>query len=182
MIGCVSADGRELIATAWEPYQELFQGVIVCLHSDFRIGGLEPGQSKTMRGKIYLMLADFPALEARYRKDFPNQEHTVPTGDSGTRSSQKKLIEFGWDEPDTTFMRRHRDQLEAAPFDGCVFHAVARSGGKSESFTWLGWGQPRRSHARGLALGVWRPGVDPMVPAAARLPPVQCHAGRSRLV
>ena len=31
------------MATAWEPYQELFQGVIVCLHSDFRIGGLEAG-------------------------------------------------------------------------------------------------------------------------------------------
>ena len=28
------------LATAWEPYQELFQGVIVCMHSDFRIGGL----------------------------------------------------------------------------------------------------------------------------------------------
>ena len=27
------------MAVAWEPYQELFQGVIVCLHSDFRIGG-----------------------------------------------------------------------------------------------------------------------------------------------
>ena len=62
LIGCVSADGKELIATAWEPYQELFQGVIVCLHSDFRIGGLLPGQTKTIRGKIYLMPADFQAL------------------------------------------------------------------------------------------------------------------------
>ena len=71
LIGCVSADGKELLATAWEPYQELFQGVIVCLHSDFRIGGLKPGESKTIRGKIYLMPADFAALETRYRKDFP---------------------------------------------------------------------------------------------------------------
>ncbi len=56
-------------------------------------------------------------------------------------SHRKKLIEFGWDEPDTAFMRRHRAQLEAAPFDGCVFHAVSRSAtGKPESFTWLGWG------------------------------------------
>ena len=38
-------------------------------------------------------------------------------------------------------MRRHRAELEAAPFDGCVFHAVAQAAsGKSESFTWLGWG------------------------------------------
>ena len=44
-------------------------------------------------------------------------------------------------------MRRHRDQLEAAPFDGCVFHAVAQAAsGKSESFTWLGWG--RRAFTR----------------------------------
>jgi hypothetical protein len=74
LVGCVSADGKELVATAWEPYQELFQGVIVCLHSDFRIGGLEPGQTKAIRGKIYLMPADFAALRARYRRDFPGQE------------------------------------------------------------------------------------------------------------
>ena len=60
-----------ILATAWEPYQELFQGVIVCLHSDFRIGGLEPGESKRIRGKIYLVDADVPALLTRYRKDFP---------------------------------------------------------------------------------------------------------------
>lgn len=80
LIGCVSADGKELVATAWEPYQELFQGVIVCLHSDFRIGGLEPGQSKAIRGKIYLMPADFPALRARYRRDFPSQERGPQAG------------------------------------------------------------------------------------------------------
>ena len=78
LIGCVSADGKELVATAWEPYQELFQGVIVCVHSDFRIGGLEPGESKTARGKIYLMPADFPALRARYRRDFPGQSSASP--------------------------------------------------------------------------------------------------------
>ena len=76
LIGCVSADGKEMLATAWEPYQELFQGVIVCLHSDFRIGGLTPGETKTIRGKIYLMPADFPGLLARYRNDFP--EHKAP--------------------------------------------------------------------------------------------------------
>jgi hypothetical protein len=48
------ADDSQILATAWEPYQELFQGVITCLHSDFRIGGLAPGQKKTIRGKLYL--------------------------------------------------------------------------------------------------------------------------------
>jgi hypothetical protein len=81
LIGCVSADGKELIATAWEPYQELFQGVIACLHSDFRIGGLQPGESKTIRGKIYLMPTDFSALLARYRRDFPTHE-SEPQPDS----------------------------------------------------------------------------------------------------
>src|SRR4051794_34991811 len=43
LIGCFSADETQVLATAWEPYQELFQGVLTCLHSDFRIGGLAPG-------------------------------------------------------------------------------------------------------------------------------------------
>ena len=104
LIGCVSADGKELMATAWEPYQELFQGVIVCIHSDFRIGGLKPGGTKTIRGKIYLMPADFTELRARYRRDFPGQERK--SAPAAVRPPAKKLIEFGWDEPDTTFMRR----------------------------------------------------------------------------
>jgi hypothetical protein len=73
LIGCYSADEKKIMATAWEPYQELFQGVIVCLHSDFRIGGLKPGETKRIRGKIYLMDADVAKLLERYRKDFPEQ-------------------------------------------------------------------------------------------------------------
>jgi hypothetical protein len=75
LIGCYSADEKKILAMAWEPYQELFQGVIVCLHSDFRIGGLKPGETKRIRGRIYLTDADVEALLARYRKDFP--EHTT---------------------------------------------------------------------------------------------------------
>jgi hypothetical protein len=71
LIGCYSADERMILATAWEPYQELFQGVIVCLHSDFRIGGLQPGEKKRIRGKMYVVPADEKALLARYRRDFP---------------------------------------------------------------------------------------------------------------
>jgi hypothetical protein len=71
LIGCYSADGKMLMATAWEPYQELFQGVVVCVHSDFRIGGLKPGESKNIRGKIYLVSADPAALLRRYARDFP---------------------------------------------------------------------------------------------------------------
>jgi hypothetical protein len=71
LIGCFSADGKILMATAWEPYQELFQGVVVCIHSDFRIGGVKPGESKKIRGKIYLISADAAALLHRYARDFP---------------------------------------------------------------------------------------------------------------
>ncbi|HLY07762.1 MAG TPA: hypothetical protein VKW04_00530 [Planctomycetota bacterium] len=71
LIGCVSADGRWLFATAWQPTQELFQGVFVCLHNDFRLGGLKPGETKRARGKIYLMENDVDLLLSRYRRDFP---------------------------------------------------------------------------------------------------------------
>ena len=71
LIGCFSADEKRILATAWEPYQELFQGVIVCLHADFRLGGLKPGERKEIRGKLYLVDADVPALLRRYERDFP---------------------------------------------------------------------------------------------------------------
>ena len=60
-----------VFAVAFEPYQELFQGVIRCLHSDFRLGGIEPGEAKDIRGKIYFVPNDIPALLKRYQRDFP---------------------------------------------------------------------------------------------------------------
>ena len=79
LIGCESGDGQWLFATAWEPYQELFQGVARCLHSDFRLGGLEPGATKNIRGKVYVVPADMAALERRYARDFPEHVGTQPT-------------------------------------------------------------------------------------------------------
>tara|TARA_R110001592_G_scaffold363218_2_gene681528 strand:- start:82036 stop:82953 length:918 start_codon:yes stop_codon:yes gene_type:complete len=73
LIGCYSGDGEWIFATAFEPYQELFQGVIRCLHADFRLGGLQPGETKTIRGKIYIVPADMEALVKRYERDFPEQ-------------------------------------------------------------------------------------------------------------
>ncbi len=70
LIGCFSADGQKVLAIAFDPYQELFQGVIQCIHSDFRLGGLEAGKTKTVRGKLYLTKNDIPALVARYERDF----------------------------------------------------------------------------------------------------------------
>jgi hypothetical protein len=83
LIGAFSADDRWIFATAWEPYQELFQGVIRCLHSDFRLGGLQPGETRDIRGRIYIMTNDVPALLARYARDFP--EHTASGAGSRAR-------------------------------------------------------------------------------------------------
>ena len=71
LIGAYSADEAWVFATAWHPYQELFQGVARCLHSDFRIGGLQPGEGKSIRGAIYLMPNQPDFMLARYRRDFP---------------------------------------------------------------------------------------------------------------
>lgn len=70
LIGCFNADETLIFATAWEPYQELFQGIARCLHSDFRLGGLGPGETKQLRGKIYLLKNDPSELLRRYRRDF----------------------------------------------------------------------------------------------------------------
>lgn len=73
LCGCFSADDKQILAVAWSPYQEIFQGVIACIHSDFRIGGLEPGESKKIHGKLYLVDAAVDALVKRYERDFPEQ-------------------------------------------------------------------------------------------------------------
>jgi len=75
MIGCFSGDESMIFATAFEPYQELFQGVAVCLHADFRLGGIEPGKKLKLKGKIYIVPNDVDALLKRYELDFP--EHVA---------------------------------------------------------------------------------------------------------
>src|SRR2546427_1511861 len=53
----------------------------------------------------------------------------------------KKLIEFGWDEPDLAFIRAHLTEMQRTPFDGCVFHVdYQKPGGAKGSFTWQSWG------------------------------------------
>jgi len=71
LIGCFSDDNKYLMATAWDHYQELFQGIFVCIHSDPRIGGLQPGEVKHLHGKMYFMKNDPAELLKRYKKDFP---------------------------------------------------------------------------------------------------------------
>lgn len=90
LIGCFSQDESILLATAWEPYQELFQGICQCIHSDFRIGGLRPGESKEIRGRIYLLRGGVGTLIERYERDFP--EHVTGGGEQSVarRRSQPR--------------------------------------------------------------------------------------------
>lgn len=69
LCGCYSHDDKQIFAVWFEPYQEVFQGVISCMHTDFRIGGLKPGETKTIRGKMYVLPANPKQLVERYQKD-----------------------------------------------------------------------------------------------------------------
>src|SRR5262245_23297767 len=64
-------------------------------------------------------------------------------------SAGKKLIEFGWDEPDPAFMREHIAEMEKTPLDGCVFHAnFTEANGGTGNFTWQSWGERAFSEAQ----------------------------------
>lgn len=69
LIGCYSEDRSQVLGISFEPSQELFQGVITCLHSDFRIGGLESGETKRIRGRILFHAADPDGLLRRHRTE-----------------------------------------------------------------------------------------------------------------
>jgi hypothetical protein len=58
------------------------------------------------------------------------------------RSSEKYLVEFGWDEPGTAFLRQHIQTMEQTPFDGCVFHVDGKTPtGEPIRFTSNTWGR-----------------------------------------
>jgi hypothetical protein len=74
LIGCFSADGKMLLATASDRTHELFEGVYVCLHSDPHVGGLAAGESKIMHAKVYLLPNDVEGLLRRHGRDFAPDE------------------------------------------------------------------------------------------------------------
>ena len=73
IIGCVSGDQRWLLALASDRTFELFEGVYVCLHSDPWIGGLQPGEVRRIRQRLYFLPNDPKTLLQRYRRDFRPQ-------------------------------------------------------------------------------------------------------------
>ncbi len=50
----------------------------------------------------------------------------------------KKVLEWGWDEPDTKFIRANIGKMEQLPFDGVVFHV---NSGKGGGLVWDVWGK-----------------------------------------
>lgn len=65
--------------------------------------------------------------------------------------TSKKVIEWGWDEPDTKFIRENIDKMERFPFDGLVFHVTGNKGG---NFAWDLWG------GRKFTVEEFRPAID----------------------
>ena len=63
----------------------------------------------------------------------------------------KKVIEWGWDEPDTKFIRENVEKMEQMPFDGLIFHVASSKGG---TFTWEMWG------TRKFALSEFQHSID----------------------
>jgi len=74
LIGCVSSDGKSILALASDRTFELFEGVYVCLHSDPWIGGLAPGATRRIRQKLYRMPNDTDRLLRQYGRDFPRTD------------------------------------------------------------------------------------------------------------
>jgi len=79
--------------------------------------------------------------------------HSILAGTAATSATAqlgpKYLIEFGWDEPTTAFMRRHIAQMEQTPFDGTVYHVQYRKpDGTMGSFMNDCWGKQGFSDAQ----------------------------------
>src|SRR5512138_2934295 len=54
----------------------------------------------------------------------------------------KRVIEFGWDQPDTAYLRRHSQAMEQMPFDGCVFGVTyVAADGRRGPFGNEAWGR-----------------------------------------
>lgn len=67
-----SEDGRWVTGVAWEDFLSV-QGhnPWSCLHACVRLGALQPGESRTIRGRLYLFPGTKEDCLARFEKDFP---------------------------------------------------------------------------------------------------------------
>lgn len=67
-----SEDGRWVTGVAWEDFLSV-QGhnPWSCMHACIRIGALKPGESRTVRGRLYLFRGTKDECAVRFRRDFP---------------------------------------------------------------------------------------------------------------
>lgn len=67
-----SEDGRWVTGIAWEDFLSV-QGHNPwnCMHACIRAGALKPGESRTIRGRIYLLPGKKEDVVALYQRDFP---------------------------------------------------------------------------------------------------------------
>jgi hypothetical protein len=67
----------------------------------------------------------------------PSSLLAVPASAEGA----KKLIEFGWDEPGTAFLREHIAEMEKMPLDGVILNVHYKDAqGKDAVLEWTCWG------------------------------------------
>ncbi|MHC4996439.1 MAG: hypothetical protein ACYTGQ_15440 [Planctomycetota bacterium] len=67
-----SNDKRWVMAIAWERFLSVqAHNPWLCMHQGIHIGPLKRGETRTVRGRIYLMKGTPEQVVARYRKDFP---------------------------------------------------------------------------------------------------------------
>ena len=108
--------------------------------SDFVMGHVRAGQEVFVREITtagFKVVGEEKFLKENYFVRFQKKEQSNANLDD---LRPKKLIEWGWDEPDTKFMRANIRQMEQLPFDGLVFHI---NGSKGSYFTWELWGSRR---------------------------------------
>jgi hypothetical protein len=60
-----------------------------------------------------------------------------------------RLIQWGWDQPDTAYLRAHVAEMERLPFDGVVLGARYLDGaGRQRAFEWRAFGRERITWAQ----------------------------------
>jgi len=57
--------------------------------------------------------------------------------------ADKQIIEWGWDQPDTAYLRQHIAEMEKTPFDGVILGARAWTNGAPTYFSHENWGKRR---------------------------------------